>query len=76
MLLGSMGIVDPNLFCKEVGKAQTGLEVNLVAMMRTIAIECWLRHLAGRGGLGFSVAATSEKKFDAARSVPTPEVTA
>lgn len=48
MLSASLGIVDSEAFGDAVQKARRGQEVHIVAMMRTLAIESWLRNIVGR----------------------------
>jgi len=45
MVGGSLGIVDAKRFLEALQKARTGQEVSTVAVLRTLAMERWLRHL-------------------------------
>jgi len=45
MVSGSFGIVEANRFLEALQKARQGREVTVVALMRTLAIETWLRNL-------------------------------
>ena len=49
MLLASLGVVQPKLFREALHAARQGRDVSTVALLRTIAIELWLRNLAHYG---------------------------
>jgi len=44
-IAGSLGIVDPSGFRKALEEARRGRAVPIVALLRTIATECWLQAL-------------------------------
>jgi asparagine synthase (glutamine-hydrolysing) len=46
MLSSSLNIVDQEAFAEVVGEARRGGEVHVVAMMRTLQVESWLRNIA------------------------------
>ena len=45
MLMSSLGVVDAMRFGEALHKARQGVEVPVVALMRTFGIEIWLRNL-------------------------------
>ncbi len=45
MLTASFGIVSPAVFAESIENARRGQEVQIVTMMRTLALESWLRHM-------------------------------
>jgi asparagine synthase (glutamine-hydrolysing) len=49
MLTGSLGIINPSAFHRELQKARAGRETFPIALLRTIGIEAWLRNLAAGG---------------------------
>jgi len=49
MLGGALGLVDPERFVSAVREACQGKEAPLIPMMRTLAVEFWLRGLGHRG---------------------------
>ena len=53
MILASLGIVDVAVFRREMQKHRNGLGMFPMAMLRTVAIEGWLRSLMGRGVIKF-----------------------
>ena len=73
MLSSSLGIVDPSIFREEVQKAHMGQEVNLVAMMRTIGVECWLRHVRDQGVVRLPASTGSDVKLHRVRHAPATE---
>jgi asparagine synthase (glutamine-hydrolysing) len=48
MISDHLGIVDPEQFRDAIKRAQCGLDVQLVPLLRTIGIERWLRSVDGR----------------------------
>ncbi len=48
MLAASLGIVDPDLFSRALQLVCEGKEVPIVALMRTLTIEAWLRGIENR----------------------------
>jgi asparagine synthase (glutamine-hydrolysing) len=53
MLASSVGITDSAKFIEALQKARHGEEVPVVALMRTLAVELWLRNLGGRNLLTY-----------------------
>jgi len=49
MACASLGIVDQRIFWESLQKARCGQEVQIIALMRTLFIECWLRGLKNHG---------------------------
>jgi len=49
MLSNSLGMVDPQRIAEILHKARSGEQVPIVAIMRTLYIERWLRHLRSLG---------------------------
>jgi asparagine synthase (glutamine-hydrolysing) len=49
MVTGSLGIVDPQRFLEVLQRVRSGEQVPIVAIIRTICIEMWLRHLRSLG---------------------------
>jgi asparagine synthase (glutamine-hydrolysing) len=49
MLLASLGMIRPDPFREALDKARAGRDVPMVALLRTIAIELWLRNLIHHG---------------------------
>jgi asparagine synthase (glutamine-hydrolysing) len=49
MVCSSMGIVDPKALSGTLQKARQGQETPVVLLLRTLAIETWLRHQTRRG---------------------------
>ncbi|MCI0722338.1 MAG: asparagine synthase-related protein [Acidobacteria bacterium] len=43
MAASALGIVDPNLFSAALQRARRGQEISIVILMRTVALELWLR---------------------------------
>lgn len=60
MVSDSLGIVDARSFLETLETAREGREVPIVILMRTLAIECWLRSLAAHGILTGKNAATAK----------------
>jgi asparagine synthase (glutamine-hydrolysing) len=54
MVASSIGIVSAKGFAEALENSKRGGEVSVVHLMRTIAIENWLRNLARHGALGGS----------------------
>jgi len=52
MLSGELGIVNPKALAAEVEDARSGKTVNVVAILRALELECWLRHRAGTNAFG------------------------
>jgi asparagine synthase (glutamine-hydrolysing) len=54
MLTASFGIVSHAVFAESIENARRGQEVQIVTMMRTLALESWLRHMKRWkvGGIG------------------------
>ena len=48
MRSASLGIIDAKAFCKAVKRTRSGQEVRIVAMLRTLGIESWLRAIQVR----------------------------
>jgi len=46
MVCGACGFVNPKAFRQVLQQMRIGREVRVVAAMRTLALECWLRHLS------------------------------
>ena len=46
MMSASLGIVEAKAFCEALQRAHGGKEVHVVALLRTIEIEAWLRAIA------------------------------
>jgi asparagine synthase (glutamine-hydrolysing) len=49
MILASLGIVEPAAFRRELERARIGLEIQPIALLRTIGMEAWLRNLSAGG---------------------------
>lgn len=47
MLSKSLGLVSEEAVSIECGRARQGLEVPMATLLRTLAIECWLRSVSG-----------------------------
>jgi asparagine synthase (glutamine-hydrolysing) len=60
MISASFGIVDPNKLFEALNKARTGEDVALVPLMRTIAVERWLRGLYLTKSVDFSATAAAD----------------
>jgi asparagine synthase (glutamine-hydrolysing) len=61
MVSNSIGVVDPVAFSETLQMARVGHEVAITTLMRTIAVECWLRGLSPsltREGESFNLAAS------------------
>ena len=54
MLTASFGIVSPSVFAESIENARRGQGIQIVTMMRTLALESWLRHMKRWkvGGIG------------------------
>jgi asparagine synthase (glutamine-hydrolysing) len=52
MITAALGMVDAKIFRKTLERARIGQPVPLVAIYRTLTVECWLRHVAQRVRLG------------------------
>jgi asparagine synthase (glutamine-hydrolysing) len=48
MVSSIFGIVDPNGFCEALQRARHGQDVPMVALMRTVRIESWLKAVLGQ----------------------------
>lgn len=67
----SLGIVDPALFRETIHRASEGDQIHIVAVLRTLALESWLRAIQGRGILQCGVGRTTHPSLgDARRSTP------
>jgi asparagine synthase (glutamine-hydrolysing) len=78
MLTSSLGIVDSRVYCDVLQQARNGQDVPIIPLMRTIAVEMWLRNLVhwnllsrGEGELERREAATSDKGVPSAHEVET-----
>jgi hypothetical protein len=49
MVSNALSVVDPQAFLEALEKARSGQDVPIVPLMRTIAMEAWLRHIGSRG---------------------------
>jgi hypothetical protein len=49
MASSSLGVVQSQAFLEALQKARSGQDVPIVPLMRTIAMEAWLRHMGSRG---------------------------
>jgi asparagine synthase (glutamine-hydrolysing) len=49
MISASLGIVDAKAFCESAQKARQGQAIRIVVMMRTLALESWLRTIGAQG---------------------------
>jgi len=79
MLSGALGIVDPNSFTQTLLQARQGREIPMVWMLRTIAIEFWLRSMRDRRILPIppyfaSPCEPFERKHRARNALPTGQV--
>jgi len=64
LVSNTLGIVDRNLLLETLTKAHQGQEVSIVMLVRTFAVEFWLRGLMARG-----VLAQDDATVDKGRSV-------
>jgi hypothetical protein len=48
MVTSSLGIVDSRAYCDALEQARNGQDVPIIPLMRTIAVEMWLRNLVHR----------------------------
>jgi asparagine synthase (glutamine-hydrolysing) len=78
MLTNSLGIVDCRAYCDALEQARNGQDVPIIPMMRTIAIEMWLRNLVhwnllrrGECELKRHETATPDKRIPSAHEVET-----
>jgi asparagine synthase (glutamine-hydrolysing) len=78
MVTSSLGIVDSGAFRDALQKARNGQDVPIIPLLRTIAVEMWLRNLVhwnllrrGEGELGRRETATPEKKISTTREIKT-----
>jgi asparagine synthase (glutamine-hydrolysing) len=51
MVSSSLGILDPGVFAQELNKVRSGLDVQIVPIIRTVQIEFWLRHQIHQGAI-------------------------
>jgi asparagine synthase (glutamine-hydrolysing) len=51
MVSSSLGFIDGNCFLEILEKARHGQDVPIIALMRTLDLELWLRHLRNHGVL-------------------------
>jgi asparagine synthase (glutamine-hydrolysing) len=65
MISSSLGIVDPCKFSVALQQARQGEEVSVVTLMRTVAIERWLRNLNSRGIANTSRTLPSRRRWTA-----------
>jgi asparagine synthase (glutamine-hydrolysing) len=49
MVCASLGLIDETLLLQTMNRARAGLRVPVIPLVRTLILECWLRHLADRG---------------------------
>ena len=70
MVSESIGIVDASAFCKTVQEVCRGNEVPIIPLMRTVAIEFWLRAMREHEVLSSRVPVVS---FRAMRTEQTAE---
>jgi asparagine synthase (glutamine-hydrolysing) len=64
MLSEVLGIVDANAFREALERTRCGEENHIVTLMRTIQIECWLRHLRDRRVLCLPGQSRRPKRID------------
>jgi asparagine synthase (glutamine-hydrolysing) len=78
MVTSSLGIVNSGAYCDALEQARNGQEVPIIPMMRTIAVEMWLRNLIhwnllrrGKGELKTQDTATPNKRIPSGHEVET-----
>lgn len=75
MVIGSLGIVDQRVFAESIERARHGEEIPVGAMMRTLAIEYWLRHLRDWSALELSTSGNSSQRLQGVARGWTTETT-
>lgn len=78
MVTSSLGMVDNRAYCDALEQARNGQDVPIIPMMRTIAVEMWLRNLVqwnvlrlGKSELESRETATPDKGIPSAHEVET-----
>ena len=78
MVTNSLGIVDSRAYRDALQKARNGQDVPIIPLLRTIAVEMWLRNLVhwnllrrGEGELNRRETTTPEKSIPASRGIET-----
>lgn len=61
MLCSSLGFVDSRRFLQALETAAAGKEIHVMFILRTLALEYWLRHLRNRGLLEVSLPAFANR---------------
>jgi hypothetical protein len=78
MVISSLGIVDARAYCDALESARNGQDIPIVPLIRTIAVEMWLRNLdhwnllrRGEGELKKQDTATRDKRIPSAHEIET-----
>ena len=58
MITAELGLVNPQIFGETLESARNGKEVPIISLMRTLAVEVWLRNLYGRDILARRIPST------------------
>jgi asparagine synthase (glutamine-hydrolysing) len=64
MVSSGLGIIEPNSFYETLEKARHGQEVPIVALVRALAVEAWLKRICGQKILGPSAMEQRDQVFE------------